>query len=54
MKLSTQYFFSKCDHIRRPNVTFTKEILNEKLHFCAVFMQLETNDSKQEEFIYSI
>ena len=34
-------FFSKCDQIRRKLanlVTFTEEILNGKLHFCAAFM----------------
>ena len=36
MKLSLKDFFSKCDQIR-DLFTFTEEILNGKLHFCAVF-----------------
>ena len=35
MKFSIKDFFSKCDQIR-DFVTFTEEILNGKLHFCAV------------------
>ena len=35
MKFSIKNFFSKCDQIKFPAdlVTFTKDILNEKLHF---------------------
>ena len=36
MKFSIMGFFSKCDQIRRKLVTFTEEIFNGKLHFCAV------------------
>ena len=39
MRFSFKDFFSKCDQIRRKTanlVTFTEEILNGKLHFCAV------------------
>ena len=42
MKFSIKDFSSKCDQIRSflqfPTdfVTFTEEILNEKLHFCVV------------------
>ena len=41
-KFSTKDFFSKYDQIRRKGiadlVTFTEEILNGKLHFCAVYL----------------
>ena len=33
MKSSIKGFFSKCDQIRADLVTFTEEILDEKLHF---------------------
>ena len=33
MKLSVKDFFNKCDQIHVDLVKFTKEILNEKLHF---------------------
>ena len=33
MKFSIKAFSSKCDQIRRKEVTFTEEILNGKLHF---------------------
>ena len=40
MKFSIKDCFSKCDQIRRKRllkkVTFTKEIFNGKLHFCAL------------------
>ena len=39
MKLSIKDFFSKCDQIHRKLqiwFTFPEEILNGKLHFCAV------------------
>ena len=40
MKFSIKDFFSKCDQIRQETAdlfTFTKEILNRKLHFlCSV------------------
>ena len=38
MKFSFKDFSSKCDQIHRKQdlVTFTEEILNGKLHFCAV------------------
>ena len=44
MNFCIKYFFSKCDQIRsQPNpqsdlVKFTEEILNGKLHFCAVLV----------------
>ena len=48
MKFSIKDFLSKCDQIRRKLdlVTFTKEILNGKLHF------LCSNDSKLEKLIF--
>ena len=36
MKFSIEDFFSKCDQIPFFGSTFTEEILNGKLHFCAV------------------
>ena len=34
MKFSIKDFFSKCDQTRRKlRITFTEEILNEKVHF---------------------
>ena len=37
MKFLINDFFSKCDQIRTDLVTFTEEIINEKLHFlCSV------------------
>ena len=33
MKFSIKDFFSKCEQIRRKPFTFTKEVLNGKLHF---------------------
>ena len=38
MKFSIKDFCNKCNQIRSPVdlVTFTEEILNGKLHFCAV------------------
>ena len=37
MKLSIEDFFSKCDQIQSADlVTFTEEILNGKLQFCAM------------------
>ena len=47
MKFSITDFFSKCDQIRRKLGTFTAEIRNGKLHFCAVFVH-STNKIKQE------
>ena len=37
MEFSTKDFFSKCDQFPAVLVKFTEEILNGKLHFCAVF-----------------
>ena len=45
MKFSIKFFFSKCDQIQFPAdlVTFTEEILNEKIHFlCSVNKMLKT------------
>ena len=40
MKLSIKDFFSKCDHLSCADLlTFTEEILNGKLIFCAVMRQ---------------
>ena len=43
MKFSIKDFFSKCDQIRRKTadlVTFTEQILNDKLHFlCSALLQ---------------
>ena len=47
MKFSITDFFSKCDQIRRKLGTFTAEIRNGKLHFCAVFVH-STNKIKQK------
>ena len=33
IKFSIKTFFPKCDHFPADLVTFTEEILNEKLHF---------------------
>ena len=46
MKFSIKDFFSKCDQMRSPEdlVTFTKEILNGKLHFlCSEYNRLLLN-----------
>ena len=46
MKFSIKDFFSKCDQICRKLgitgdlVTYTEEILNVRLNFCAVFLTL--------------
>ena len=48
MKFSIKNFFSKCDQIKFPAnlVTFTKDILNEKLHFlCNVSVATAISDT---------
>ena len=48
MKFSIKNFFSKCDQIKFPAdlVTFTKDVLDEKLHFlCNVSVATAISDT---------
>ena len=52
MKLSIKGFFSKCDQIRRNlriEYKFTEEILNGRLHFCAVYPLLYRVEQKKKD-----
>ena len=48
MKFSIKSFFSNCDHVA-DLVTFTKDMLNEKLYFlCSKMIQTESTPKLEE------